>query len=650
MLLPIYENIEQQFRFRNNCQLGEEIHSFKVPNYMLPSFFFKREKRVNAIGLTRVYNINGTLAAAIPTADLLQVSSPEFDGIGYVPKRINNILAEFASVATNDEPYENYLLPCGKYYYELHETFNGRIYYSEVFEVVDKTILVDSNELVLNGGFDVDLANWVTSGSWAVTSGKAVYSGGGTSRLLAQTITDSGIDDIHFYQFTVTISNYNDSGDATRYLRAFCEWPHPTNSIYINGNGTYTFYFTGVHTVALQAFNGDVTFKIDNISIKKVVGAEEYVSMLLSQSCKFPNSIQKEAYNFFNYFLFDAKILQPEYGEVLKEDENGDFEKTLSFVRPFKKHQMTPLLLPEPVADALAQLNTFDIVEIYDADRQDSFLLNSTKRLTQFRSIQSFETKFEWQENGCYMLSDISFEENLALFDKCCDDAQEVCPCFNAEQKLQISVSFVAGRFLIESLNGDGEGQEPFEGAECAMVRLSYTKGLLIDYVDCHTLDGVYVSAGISVPYSEFLENGIAFYVNDADTTVYKFLLTASQVGCDDECESNLACAGGHYINSFDGCSAGDTFFAVIKSIIGVSTDGDACTMEFYDTNGSLWRAPSSYSFGDVSAVADGASTKWPTFTTVVVPNTDTLTKVRLNFGGGNYSNAVSFSTLAVCE
>lgn len=540
MLLPFYEQKEQQFRFRNNCQNGEEFHSFRVPNYTLPSFFFKRNKRAEVIQDFRVYDLDDNLIATLNDLRHLHVvSSPNFDGYGYVPNRIENGLSTFSDPsAGGDQNYDNYLLPCGKYYILISEQSNtGKSYYSEIFEVVDSTPITDANELVLNGGFATDFSGWLTSGTWSIAASKAVYAGGGGGFILDQIINNPDDDGIHFYRFSVTITNYNDSGDATRYLRIYCNGLDAMNSIFIRANGTYTFYFKKASRVIIQSFNGTVTFNVDDISIQRVVGAEEHVMLTLSKSCKFPNSIDKANHNYFNNYLLDAVILEPEYGEERVENENGDIEKVLSFVRPFKRHKIEPMLQPEPVADALAQLNTFDIAEVYDGWKDNIFLLNSLLSELIIRSIQAFESKFEWQQGECYMLANIAFEENLALFDKCCDDTQEIAACLDPTEEIIIAQEGVVDHphYHISLVNTP-------TGLSGAMISLYYDKQLRSAFTDCASVPGGMTYTGISIPYDDFAADGIDFFVNDYTLYTYKFYVVATQIGCEDSITSAGVC------------------------------------------------------------------------------------------------------------
>lgn len=645
MLFPFYESKDQQFRFRNYCANGEEVHSFRVPKYSLPSFFFKREKRPLGIGYFYVYDINDQLIATIdPLVYLHTVSTAEYDGFGYVQNRIENGSATFPDPQEGTSNYDNYTLPCGKYYIRLEESNAQKKYYSEVFEVVESEAITDGQELVLNGSLKSNLNNWTTDGSISIVAGfGAQYLGGATTSILNQILNPSS-DGMHFYKVSFSINAWG--GGPTEYIRVHFNGFDEANSVYVTGIGTYTGYFKNVSKIEVHYYNADVHFVISDISVQKIVGHENHIGLLSSRTCKYPNSINRAIHNYFNYFLLDAQILAPEYGEVIKEEENGDYEKVLSFSRPFKKHQLTPLLLPEPVADALAQLNTFDVVEIFDAFKKDSFILNSQDRLTKFRSIQQFETKIDWQEpNECYMLATVSFDENLTVFDKCCDDNEDAIECFEVGEgdgdSIVLSVTNAGDHFHIAKVSS-------IFALDAAFVTLYYKKESIRTYTDCESIAGANHQTGISMPWLEFVANGINYYAPDISTYAYSFFIVISQVGCPETVTSAAVCPlpCSRIASAEFSCLDGDPARWFIAVALDVSTCGETCFLEYYDTAIADWRPETE----SPTAIADGVHSHNTTFTTIEVPNPDTLTKIRLNFNSGAYySNEVSFATLTPC-
>lgn len=653
MLLPFYESKEQQFRFRNNCQQDQELHTFRVPGYSVPSFFFKREKRPSSVDQMWVMDLNDNVVINIAGDHIHNIATADYDGIGYVHEKIqaNNHL--ITSPAPGDLGYEDYILPCGKYYILIAESVTGKTYYSEIFEVVDDEAITDNQELVVNGTFNSNFSNWLIDGPWTISSAKALVTSGVAGDYIKQTVNNANDDDMHFYKVSFDISSFIDLAGVTSYVRVFFNGDSDyMNSVVVKPpvqpfTGSYTFYVKNVSEIVVKIMQGNITFQIDNISVQKVTGHTDHVSMLLSKTCKFPNSIDSANYKYFNYFLLDALIAAPEYGEVLKEDENGDFEKTLSFVRPFKKYQIEPMLLPEPVADALAQLNTFDFVELYDGTKNDIFRLNSADPLTQFRSIQAFETKTEWQGSDCYMLATVSFEENLAVHDKCCDDSEDIIECFDkddVDSQPVIAAEFDTDHFHI-SLENDPVG------LSAAWVHLYFQKVSIVSYSDCESIGGTSTYSGISVLFTEFEANGIDFYVPDYEDFVYKFFIRVSQITCDtyDSEKVCAPCVDGVYgtIFSADGCwHETDSGFMIVsvyepytpwEFIIGAC---DEYVLEFFDTNGNVWREPDEYAFAGTA----------PFFLESTVPDTSTLTKIRLNFGSGAYySNEVTIGHIVAC-
>lgn len=621
---------------------GEEVHSFRIPGYMLPAFFFKREKRPQTIGYFYVYDLNDNLIATIDVARHLQVvTSADFDGFGYVQNRIENGQDVFPDNDPDDQNFKNYIFPCGKYYIRLEEADAVKKYYSEVFEVVNDAAVTDGNELVLNGTFGnsgTSLANWNTSGSVAAVPGfGAQYTGGATGSILSQVINGAQDNDNHFYKVSFIITGWNDLGDPTRYVRVHFNNDYVMNSVYVNTIGVYTYYLKNVSKIDIHTYNGEVTFSIGNISVQKIYGHENHVSLSVNRSCKFPNSIDSDNYKYYNFFLFDARILAPEYGEVIKEDDNGDFEKVTSFVRPFKKHQLTPLLLPEPVMDGLAQLNTFDEVEIYDAINQNIFILNSTERLTKFRSIQQFETKTEWQGSDCYALATISFDENLALFDKCCDDDGGIIHCFDFDEPESMPVieaEIVDGHFHISLTNTPA--------LSAAFVSLFYKKQAIADYVDCDGITENDTNTGIVIPFNDFAADGIDYFPPDLLGYAYKFYIIVSQIGCVDTVTSAEVCPGVcFHLEVTDHCWIesdvfGNTFWT-IRTDINVNLCGaTGIVVELYDEGGAVWFEPTVNSY----PIPDGASSPEFVFADTVATLSD-VHKIRLK-SGSNYSNEVT--------
>lgn len=649
---PIYESKEQQFRFRKNC-IGEIEHSFRVPTYAIPSFCFKREKRLNRIGVFRIFDIKDNLVYLNDFTELFMRSAGDYDVIGYISNRIANDFYAHSTECSDPYNYLNWNLPCGKYYMILSEDGGNKHYYSEIFEVVDVAGITDNIELVRNPKFNNQLLdNWQVSTGWTVVSGKASYDGSSGGFLLSQILQNFSADAYHWYKFTITITDYDNGGNADYYLKAYCNGLDAVNAIFIDGNGTYTHYFRKVSRFIIQSC-GSVSFGVTEVSIQKVVGNEEHLSILSVRTCKFPNSVlssEKGVYPFISYFLFETWLLTPEYGEELTANENKNLEKIVSYARPYKRHKMATLTLPEPVADMLAQLNTFDLIEVNDGIKGDLFRQYSLLSPFKSRSIQSFNPKFEWVGQDCYMVADIAFDENIVAFDRCCDDLLGVVPCYKVSTShLSIAVSADSVRkyysITLDDSSNDLTG---------AMVRLTYGKVLNDDYVDCDdTWTGI--TTDIEIPFTTFAANGMKFYPSDFDTYKYAFKVVLKQVGCNisplfSNCATSENCltiryASGCYTKQLVPVSPSVWHLTIDLDAV-ICTDG--CTLQLWDSFNSVWvTVPAYWQLPNTLVQINGSQTIYPVISQLNISNITHVTKIRV-MCGSDFSNDVPLA-LATC-
>lgn len=528
-LLPIYENLSKQFRFRINC-IGSDLHTFNYPNYYLPAFFFMRDKRPYGIVALKVLDINGVQVASIDIDRLHIVTTSAYDAIGYTGGVLRN-----EGTLNAYGRYINELLPCGIYYYELTEDGTGNKYYSEIWKVTDKAMVPLADELIKNGTFSVSMAAWTTYGTWGVTSGVANYTGGVNNDVVLYQPISAGEYSPMGYIVQFTISNWGGVA-TTEYLQVRTVSGSTSESVLVTGNGTYTFYTNTAECLEVRLYGFSFNFSIDNISVKAARGVEDMVTIYLSNSCKLPNSIDSN-YKYYNILLLDALILEPEYGEELKQEENGDIEKVNSYVRAFKRHRIDPLLLSEPVVNAIAQLNTFDIAGVHDGGRDITYEVNSMRPSYIRPSIMNFDASYEWQDMQCYCYVRILFDENLAIKDKCCDSNSDIEPCFDNDEdvNLALSLNCASKTFTISLANNPTS----YAGA---FIRLYYKKIANADYPDNCGFAATVYDTGIWIPFSEFAANGADFYAADADDYVYAFSAQLNQIGCDGLKGSNTVC------------------------------------------------------------------------------------------------------------
>lgn len=530
-LFPIYDTIDKQFRNRINCQ-DSDLSSFIYPGYYLPAFFFMRPKRPDTISSLKIFDINGTQVAVIAASRLHIVTTAMYDGIGYT----GGILRNESTINANGR-YINETLPCGVYYYELTEANTGKKYYSEVWRVVDNAVATSEDEHVINGTFLATMAAWTTTGTWGVSGGVANYTGGivGNDVVLYQPIS-AGYSPLG-YQVSFTITNYSSVGPAN-YLQVRTVSGNTSQSILVTGNGTYTFYVDRLECIEVYLYGFSFNFSIDNISAKMISGLEGIVTIYLANRCKVPNNID-DRYFYYNVLMLDALVIEPEYGEELKQEENGDIEKVNSFVRAFKRHRIDPMLLSEPVTDAISQLNAFDTGGIHDGGRDIFYQLFSDTPDYVRRNVSNFESSFEWQEGQCYCIVRTFFDENLAIKDKCCDSNTDIEPCFDGDTEIEIALSLNCDTKIFNIYQSNTP-----TGLGGAFVKLYYKKIANDDYEGNCGFAATVLYSGINIPYAEFIANGIDFYAADAADYVYAFYVQLTQIGCDDTISSPVVCRG----------------------------------------------------------------------------------------------------------
>lgn len=630
LFLPIYEDLQQQNRYRPNCE-NRDIHTFICPNYTLPGFFFTRPKSITQVDDVVIRDLNGNLVATLPVEQLHTIATANYDGIGYTPQVIRRLEDETI------DGYENWTLPCGLYYIEITETLYpnyGKKYYSELFRVVDADAITDGEELVFNGKFiGGSLSGWATNGTWDASTGKAVYSGGGGGYLLDQTISYTP-DKLHLYRIEFTISNFT-TVSGTPYLRVYSNGLNTRDNVKVSGNGTYVFYVNDVSRVLLQMFTGSATFAIDNISIQKIVGWDGYVGITAAKTCTFPNSDDGSGYEgqstrllFYNNLLLDAKILAPQYGEDRTENETGNLENILTFVRAYKLHAVTPLQLPEAVVDAVHQLNTCNYVQIHNSESAQTWQLASTDDSgsnLRPRTFVAFSFSNEWQPGQCYALSQLVFEENLSVKSKCCDVAEAVT-CFDEATEIEVVVTGTSTGIQITL------GNTP-TGMDGAMVLPIILRG-----ADCdNAFEAVNYPPDSAVTWAEFAENGIFFTEEGFTDYVYTVGLLITQFGCDSQIETDEVCSDEwllEIISVNDSCDGDDN--AVIAAI-NIQNYNTITYIEFWNSGTSTWEHP--------TLVVDGSNE----FNLTLAGAGASYTKARLrNISTGNLSAEVSIS-LSVC-
>ncbi len=527
----------KQFRNRDNFR-KEDYHSLIASNHLLPGFCFKRKadqfnfNEADGAKL-EVYDISGNVAAQIPNAQLEFYQTGVYEYLKLRPHRPYNMLNldgnGFLDDATYMEGIKPYTMPCGWYYYVITLTKNEgtseKLYSSEIFRVIDNEPVTDKINLVENGNFENGFSGWNTDGTWSVSGGVATLDIMGMSSLaLDRDIVVANASKSR-YRIRFTITNIAIAGAISGIeVRVNHELEYPNiHALRLRTNGTYTFYADDINTFRIYIL--DSTFSISNISIEKVIGFEEMIFLRSDNECRgiaaLPSTVAQgdEDPNYFDFTLLDASILSPEYGEELQQDENGELEKTSTFVRAFKAFDVSPMLLPEFVIDYLASLNTFDNVFIHDGKLNKYYALNTEEDETDAISVNNFRLKNQWQPGHTYGLINLSFDLNLNIKNSCCDEF-EPCECDESFAAL-IQVSEEEG--LIAHI-------EPYQGP--SSTALTYPDCSLVELFVALLGVGpvVYETTGIVVSGAVFNSLGIDFQMELGNN--YRFKVVVNQNGC----------------------------------------------------------------------------------------------------------------------
>jgi len=160
---------------------------------------------------------------------------------------------------------------------------------------------------------------WVTGANWTISGGKAIYDDGGNTKLevASSTFQDAGV-----YKFSFDISDAS-SGARIKLLAgsnelvASATYQNGTNEVYFNKSST----FGSAKDLEIEGRTEAGTFKIDNVSVKKILGNVGtmtnqdsadlvYSSVLPDQS--FLGTGVNSAYNYFDFGGTDEYIDTPQ--------------------------------------------------------------------------------------------------------------------------------------------------------------------------------------------------------------------------------------------------------------------------------------------------------------------------------------------------
>lgn len=507
--LPFYDNIEQQFKNRDCCQ-NQTLHTYKVPRNQLPAFAFSRDKYYGLIDSWGIIPAGSTIPIlSYSSADIgtlfyeapIKIYPSTQDGLDYIVHRPEVIVDPSDDMAT-------YELPCGCYYIAISS--GQKTFYSEIFCAVDAVPITAEDNLVLNGDFSQAFSNWNNLGAMTIDGNQAVLSGAYNAAVLTQNISTipTTIMSPALVEFTIDDLVLPNPGSGVDVHLSAEEWYHASS-------GRNTFYVANPAFLqfALVAVD-EATFKVSNISIKMIVGYEGFVTMRMANTCR---GVAKFDEGFAETLMLDAEILKPEYGEIVRENENGDFENINSFARAFKKFDVSPMLLPECIIDTLSKANTYDTFIVNNGIDKTVYCQgeDDLKDIT----ISNFGLQNAWQEPECYGLVDFSFEQTLAIKNACCDTTV-IDDCVNLDEvsaDIEITGYPDGGGVLITP-------QTPFPD-NC------YVELFVANAADCDAEGTEYFSTSVVVSTEEFNENGLVAWVEEGNE--YCFKVKLYQTTCD---------------------------------------------------------------------------------------------------------------------
>lgn len=312
---------------------------------------------------------------------------------------LDNTLVDIINAGDVDFIYSTFQLSgetlnCDLYYYEI-ETDN-ELYYSDIFRVVSKDLAVQTTDLAVNGSFTSDLSGWTVSGaSWS--SGSALIE---ENEWIKQTTLGES-----FVKVIVTTTQVNSD----------CYFRFGGVSLPI-ALGTNNFFMpSGMEFTIINTNSGVASdLIVSQVQVYEVEKVECYNLIVARNSCNKTYPYQNTGYT--NLFIFDAELSEPEYIRDDEFDENGNKEKTQTFLKISKKWSLLGSFpLYEPFVDELQKLPFYDTIYIYNDIWKKEFKA--------YQSTLDLEIDAEWLfAEKCNASVNIVINETLALSNSCCDD------------------------------------------------------------------------------------------------------------------------------------------------------------------------------------------------------------------------------------
>lgn len=520
--LPIYDSKDLQFRFRPNCE-GQFNDCYVLPNNFLPPFAFRRDKYWEGITALEIFDLNDTLVYNYPDLNTI-LTLP----VGELDYFINPItpLPSYFGFGNDGVPGEYKKLSCGYRYIKI--TCGTKVYYSEVFRYIEPEFVLGNDEKVINGQFSNALGNWTLTGIWFTDGTGYAQLTVATSGVVMEQAFENTKPFIYEIQFT--ISDIASAGSPL--LSVITE----SGRLLVNANGIYRFYSTDLRSLTVDTTN--TTFKISDISARPVLALNdtnesgmysELVQMIFYRKCRGVNQIEytddedlQVTPEFYDFLFLYAKILAPAYGEEIIAAENRNIEKINTFARSWKKHELSPMMLPEHIIDTLAQVNTFNNVWIGE---------KLTGKLYQYTddefplSINEFEFNNEWAEGECYGICTLSFIETTDIKRDCCNSVERnICGSFPEALEIE-NANPANSNFRLVSTTPD------------ALPDNAWVELFSVEHAgDCDSAPP-FISTGNIITGQEFNENGISAYLPAGVPTC--FYVGVYYLNCDTPIVSN---------------------------------------------------------------------------------------------------------------
>lgn len=533
-LLPALPSVAKQFR--NLPNFSNDLNSFIMPGWMLPGFAFMRSSYFTEVDAIYITNIAGNIVAEVDPVQMKAYITATADYFKFSSKPTLNNALDGNTFLDNFTylKHKQYTLPCGYYYYRIHFNNNTNVY-SDIWQVVDTQAVLSGIELIANGDFKTGMLQWSTTGAWTAdpANSNASYTGAGAGLVLQQAISGHDTGDKR-YKISFTVTSMAGTGSGKGLTLQVWDGANDAaldQELRITTNGTYTFYASKLNYFNIIS-DGITGFKIGPISIQEVIGATgDYVTMQTYNNCRSLNSLDTNDADYLEWFMLDARIVEPEFKETIQQSENGNAEQITTFARAVKTLNLTPMLLPEFAVTYLNTLNVYDAVEIYDGVTADRYAYDVNFDSDSAEAIEITEFKMkkaDWTPSSIYAETTLAFNCTIDMSDSCCGDIAVVECMDPSDYTLNITVQDQGEPIvtIIESMIS------PIAGSANLWVELFVAKVENGAFTTCGAPELEYVSAGV-IPAQQYAVIGFQYQMpDDWEGYTFCFYVKLFQVGC----------------------------------------------------------------------------------------------------------------------